>query len=76
MPRHYLAQALCVLACLLMGMLVIKSFADALDRPIVHVSWHSKECVQVEDLKAEHEGRKSEWSCAHMPEKYQRVWVY
>ncbi|UGL62815.1 hypothetical protein [Xanthomonas phage MET13-T1] len=76
MPRHYLTQALCVLAVLVMGVLLIRTFAQALDRPIVHVSWHSKECVQVEDPKAEYEGRKSEWSCEHMPEKYQRVWVY
>ncbi|URA07020.1 hypothetical protein P9A47_gp52 [Xanthomonas phage Elanor] len=76
MTRHYFIQALCVLSCLLMGLALIHSFAKAMDLPIVHVSWETKECVEVKDPKAEYEGKESEWSCEHMPEKYQRVWVY
>ena len=76
MQRHYLTYALLVLACLIGGCLFIKQFAEVLDRPIVHQSWSTKECVSVEDPKAEYEGRESEWSCDHLPERYQHVWVY
>jgi hypothetical protein len=75
MPRHYLTQALCLLAVLLAGCVLIGSFAAALDRPQVHFSWGTQECVRVVDLKAEHEGVKSQWSCDRLPEKYERVWV-
>lgn len=73
--RHYLTYALCVLACLLAGVLLIRQFAAVLDMPEVHQSWSTKECVLVDDPAAEHEGREP-YTCERMPEKYRRVWVY
>lgn len=75
MPRHYLTYALLVLGCLLLGCLFIRQFAEVLDRPVVHQSWSTKECVRVEDPAAEHEGREP-YTCERMPERYQHVWVY
>lgn len=75
MPRHYLTYALLVLACLLLGCLFIQQFVEVLDRPAVHQSWSTKECVRVDDPAAEHEGRKP-YTCDRLPERYQRVWVY
>lgn len=76
MQRHYLTYALCVLALLLMGCALIHSFAKVLDLPEVRESWSEKKCVEVLDPAAEAEGRKSEWSCDRLPEKYRHVWVY
>jgi hypothetical protein len=54
----------------------VMQFLEALDRPEVHVSYETRECVEVVDRKALHEGRASEWSCSNLPPKYERVWVY
>ncbi|UTC27988.1 hypothetical protein [Stenotrophomonas phage A1432] len=46
-----------------------------LDLPEVQFSYSTKECVKVLDPKAEYEGRKSTWSCDHLPERYNHTWV-
>lgn len=52
------------------------SMLSYLDRPEVHVSYETKECVEVVDHKAAKEGLPSEWSCDSLPASYERVWVY
>lgn len=76
MPRHNVIYSLLILVTLILGVLLIQQFAEVLDRPEVYTSWSTKQCVEVKDPKAEFEGRVSEWSCDHLPEKYQHVWVY
>lgn len=55
--------------------LMLHQFAALLDRPEVHQSYWTKECVRVDDPAAEHEGREP-YTCDRLPEKYRRVWVY
>lgn len=62
-------------AVLLLAVALGRGVIDVLDAPEVHVSSASGECVRVLDAKAEYEGRKSEWSCARLPPRYDRVWV-
>lgn len=62
-------------AALLLAAALGRGVIDVLDAPEVHVSHASGECVKVRDFKAEYEGRKSEWSCARLPPRYDRVWV-
>lgn len=75
MQRHYLLYALAVLAALLMGLLLIRQFAAALDMPEVHQSYSTKKCVRVDDPAAEYEGRRP-YTCDRLPERYRHVWVY
>lgn len=51
------------------------AFLQAADMPEVHVSHSTGECVEVVDFRAEAEGRRSEYDCGRLPERYDRVWV-
>lgn len=63
-------------AVAMLTLLVLHQFIVLLDRPEVHVSYSSGQCVEVVDHKAKHEGKPSEWSCDHLPKSYEHVWVY
>lgn len=60
----------------LLTVLVLHQFIVLLDRPEVHVSYSTGQCVEVVDHKAKHEGKTSPWSCDKLPETYERIWVY
>lgn len=70
-----LGYLLCGAAALLAAVVLGHAALDALDAPEVHVSHSSGACVRVHDAKAEYERRPSEWSCASLPPRYDRVWV-
>lgn len=63
-------------AVAMLTLLVLHQFIVLLDRPEVHVSYSTGQCVEVVDHKAKHEGKQSEWSCDKLPETYERIWVY
>lgn len=69
------AAALAVASALVLAALG-SAFVTWLDRPEVRVSYPAGRCVEVKDYKAEHEGRKSEWSCDRLPDAYDLVWVH
>ena len=75
---HYTpAQAVSFLVCLGLtaGLFLVAAVQYQLDLPEVQFSYSTKECVKVLDPKAEYEGRKSAWSCDHLPERYNHTWV-
>lgn len=45
------------------------AFADYLDRPEVHISYLTRECVRVVNADG------SPGSCGALPDRYERVWV-
>lgn len=65
-----------VLAFLALGGSFFFSILSYLDRPEVHISYETKECMEVVDKAAAEKGLTSEWSCTNLPPKYERVWVY
>lgn len=65
-----------ILAFVVIGGSFIYSMLSYADRPEVHISYETQECVKVVDHKAEKDGRVSEWSCDTLPPSYERVWVF
>lgn len=70
-----LGYAAMFVAVAMLTLLVLHQFI-VLDRPEVHVSYSTGQCVEVVDHKAKHEGKTSPWSCDKLPETYERIWVY
>jgi len=67
--------AVAVASALVLAALTV-AFVAWLTPPEDLVSYPTGRCVEVKDYKAEHEGRKSEWSCDRLPDAYDLVWVY
>lgn len=63
----------------LVGFAFIAAAASALvhwlDRPEVHKSWATQQCIDVKDPAAAAAGRKTEWSCDNLPPRYELIWV-
>lgn len=60
----------CAIALSAVGVLVmmIATFADAMNTPEVIFSWSTKKCVRVQFMDG------SVGSCDHLPEKYDHIW--
>ena len=59
---------LAIVAILCVG--AYRAVTSALDTPTVFVSYETGDCVKVEQPKDSH------YSCANLPEKYNRQWSY
>ena len=68
-------KALTALLLMVAIVFLLMNLKRQLDMPEVQFSYSTKECVKVLDPKAEYEGRRSEWSCDRLPERYNHTWV-
>lgn len=58
-----------LLMCALLAAFIGYALHQAINTPVVHFSWSTKECVRVLGP----EGHP--YSCENLPDSYERVWV-